>query len=96
MYSPAFHSATRYGPGAERVAVVVLRAIDVASLEHVLRQRAADELDVVRRVDLLVVHDRRQRIRRVDRGDAIEAVGALGVVVRTVDRVDGELARRPR
>ena len=40
------------GAGAERIAVVVLRAIDVAPLEHVLRQHAADELHVVRRVDL--------------------------------------------
>ena len=78
-------------PGAERTAVVVLRAIDVAPLEQMARQRAADELDVVRRVDLLVVDDRGQRIRCVDRADAIEPVGAFGVVVGTVDRVDGEL-----
>ena len=70
------------GSGAERTAVVVLRAIDVTALEPVPGQEAADELDVVRRVDLPVMDDRRQRIRRVDRADAVEAVGALGVVVR--------------
>ena len=67
MYSPALPLGDPIRSGAERAAVVVLRAIDVAALEHVLRQRAADELDVVRRVDLLVVHDRGQRVRRVDR-----------------------------
>src|SRR5262249_51444670 len=78
-------------PGAERAAVVILRAIDVASLQDVTGKRAANELNVVGRVDLLVVNDGGQRIGRVDRADAVESIRALGVVVRTVDRVDGEL-----
>ena len=78
-------------PGAERAAVVVLRPIDIAPLEQMLRQRAADELDVVRRVHLFVVDDRCQRVRCVHRADAVEPVGAFGVVVGTVDRVDREL-----
>ena len=39
MYSPLFHSATRYGPVPSGDAVVVGGPIDVASLQDVLRQQ---------------------------------------------------------
>ncbi len=56
-----------------------------------LGQCPSDELQRVGRVHLLVMDDRRQRIGRVHRRDAVEAVGALGVVGRVVDGIDREL-----
>ena len=79
------------GAGAERRAVVVVGGVDVAALEHVLRQGATHELQRVGRVDLLVVQHGRERVGRVDAADPVEAVGALGVVGRAVDRLDREL-----
>jgi hypothetical protein len=78
-------------PGAERRPVVIGGAIDVSSVEDVLRQQSARELQRVGGVDLAVVDHGGERIGRVDGGDAIEAVGALRVVGRIVDGVDGEL-----
>ena len=78
-------------PGAERRAIVIVGAVDVAAFEHVLWQCAADELQRVRRVNLPVVQHRGQRVGRVDAADSVEAVGAFGVVGRAVDRLDREL-----
>jgi hypothetical protein len=53
-------------PGSQRIAVVVLRAVDVAALEDMFWQRAANELNIVGRVDFLVVHHGGQRIGSID------------------------------
>ena len=85
-------------PGAEQRAIVIVGAIDVAALQHVSRQAPANELQRVGRIDLAVVDDGGERIGRVDGADAVEPVGALRVVGRIVDGVDGELhvGRRER
>ena len=56
-----------------------------------LGQRAAHELELVRRVYLLVVHDGRERVGGIHRRNAVEAIDAFGLPVALVDRIDGEL-----
>ena len=76
---------------AEWCAIVVVGGVEIAPLEHMLGQRAAHELELIGRVHLLVMHDGRERIGRIHRGDAVKAIDALGLPITLIDRIHGEL-----
>src|SRR5204862_760151 len=78
------------GTRAKWVAIVIVRLVDVATLEQMPGQRPAEKLHLIWGVHFLIVDDSGQRIRRIHRCNAIETIGALRFPVALVDRVDGE------